>query len=202
MKCSVQGPFVLVHNRAVSEQLFSTTFDIQDDDWSQIYTLPFKCTAEAKMRVFQFKLIHNILYTNHRLFKMKVVDSETCTFCHSKLETPVHLFYDCDVIYNLRRELICKIGKSFNVKFEDFSKKRMIFGFIMDWKGPHKSLLNHLVLMFKRYVYIEKCKNTQPHLKGLISFISNTKLIELNIAKLKNIEGLHYKKWTPVEKLF
>ena len=77
-----------------------------------------------------------------------------------------------------------------------------MFGFIMDWKGPHKLLLNHLVLMFKRYVYIEKCKNTQPSLRGLISFISKTRLIELNIAKQRHIEGLHYKKWNPVEKIF
>ena len=39
-------------------------------------------------------------------------------------------------------------------------------------------------------------------LSGLTSFISNTKYIELNIAKQK--EGMHYinKKWSPVEKVF
>ena len=57
--------------RPVCEQLFSSTFDIQENDWSQIYTLPFRCIIEVKMRVFQFKLSHNILYTNDRLYKMK-----------------------------------------------------------------------------------------------------------------------------------
>ena len=79
-----------------------------------------------------------------------------------------------------------KIGERFNVKFEDLTRKRLMFGFIKDWKGPSKLLLNHLILMFKRYIYTQKCKNTTPCLTGLISFIQNTKDIELNIAKKKN----------------
>ena len=188
--------------RPVCEQLFSSTFDIQENDWSQIYILPFKCTIEVKMRVFQFKLSHNILYTNNRLYKMKLVESEMCTFCNSTLETPVHLFYDCDVASKLRQELVDNIGTKFKVKFEDLSKKRIMFGFIKDWKGPNMMLLNHLLLMFKRYIYIQKCKNAKPCLSGLMSFISNTKYIELNIAKQKKIEGMHYTKWSPVEELF
>ena len=131
---------------------------------------------------------------------MKVVDSEMCTFCNSTLQTRAHLFCDCDVASNkLRQDFFYKICKQFNVKFEDFTIKRIMFGFIKDWKGPNKMLLNHLVLFFKRYIYIQKCKNTKPCLSGLISFISNTKYIELNIAKQK--EGMHYinKKWSPVE---
>ena len=41
--------------RPVCEQLFSSTFDIQENEWSQIYILPFRCTIQVKMRVFQFK---------------------------------------------------------------------------------------------------------------------------------------------------
>ena len=74
--------------RPVCEQLFSSTFDIQENDWSQIYTLPFRCTLEVKIRVFQFKLSHNILYTNDRLYKMKLVNSEMCTFCKLKEKLP------------------------------------------------------------------------------------------------------------------
>ena len=39
-------------------------------------------------------------------------------------------------------------------------------------------------------------------LTGLIFFIQNTKYIELNIAKQKKVEEIHYKKWFPVENLF
>ena len=39
---------------------------------STVYELPFKITIENKLRSFQFKLIHNVLPTNQRLWKMKV----------------------------------------------------------------------------------------------------------------------------------
>ena len=71
-----------------------------------------------------------------------------------------------------------------------------MFGFIKDWKGPTKLLLNNLILIFKRYIYTKKFVFT-----GFISFIQNTKYIELNIAKQKKIEEIHYKKWFHVENL-
>ena len=64
------------------------TFGVQEDEWSQIYLMPFKCTIEVKMRVFQFKVSHKILFTNDRLYKIKVTDSLTCTFCQAEIEIP------------------------------------------------------------------------------------------------------------------
>ena len=40
-----------------------------------VYELPFKITIENKLRSFQFKLIHNILPTNQRLWKINVKSS-------------------------------------------------------------------------------------------------------------------------------
>ena len=42
---------------------------------SAVYELPFKITIENKLRSFQFKLIHNILPTNQRLWKINVKSS-------------------------------------------------------------------------------------------------------------------------------
>ena len=53
-------------HRPVCEPLFSTQYGIQEEEWPQMYLLPFHCTNEVKLRVFQFKILHNILYTNER----------------------------------------------------------------------------------------------------------------------------------------
>ena len=37
----------------------------------KIYSLPFCVKYEVKLSVFQYKIIHNILYTNKLLYKMK-----------------------------------------------------------------------------------------------------------------------------------
>ena len=187
--------------KPVSETLFSSVYNLHEKDWQEIYVLPFKCTVEVKLRVFQFKLLHKILYTNDRLFKMKIVDSELCSLCKENLETPEHLFFYCDISSKLRQEFIDKFGIIFGVKFDDLTIKRIMLGFIQDWKGPHKMLLNHLLLIYKRYIYVQKRKSELLSFCGLKSFISHIKNIEFTIAYQKKIERIHYKKWSPLEKL-
>ena len=63
-----------------------------------VYELPFKITIENKLRSFQFKLIHNILPTNQRLWKMNVKSSPKCEQCDAPCETTSHLFYECPAV--------------------------------------------------------------------------------------------------------
>ena len=65
---------------------------------SAVYELPFKITIENKLRSFQFKLIHNILPTNQRLWKMNVKSSPKCKQCDAPCETISHIFYECPAI--------------------------------------------------------------------------------------------------------
>ena len=191
-----------IFSRPVCEHLFSNVYEIEESEWSQIYTLPFKCTIEVKLREFQFKILHNILYTNDRLYKMKIVSSNICSFCSSDIETPIHLFYECDITTKLRQEFVERLGDTFDLKLDDANKKRMMVGFIKDWKGPHVMLLNHLILMLKRYIYIQKCQNKTLDIEGLLSFISHVRFIENTIAKRSiKSQQIHYKKWSPLEDL-
>ena len=77
-----------------------------------------------------------------------------------------------------------------------------MFGFIKDWKGPHRPLLNHLIILLKRYIYIQRCKKSEVSLGGLIAFIGSVRYTELVIAKQKLKEDIHYRKWSPVENVF
>ena len=74
-----------------------------------------------------------------------------------------------------------------------------MLGFIKDWKGPNRTFLNHLVLLYKRYIYLQKMKEPTLALEGLLSFIRYIKNIELKIAKQNNRETFHYQKWSPIE---
>ena len=39
-------------------------------NWEEVYLTPLKITIESQLRVFQYKILNNILYLNNRLFKM------------------------------------------------------------------------------------------------------------------------------------
>ena len=56
-------------------------------DWATVYLLPQKTTIESRMRIFQYKILNNILYLNNRLHKFGYVESPLCSFCNSETET-------------------------------------------------------------------------------------------------------------------
>ena len=47
-----------------------------------IYSLSFRVTNEVKLSVSQYKIGHNILYTNKILHKMKTKKQPDCPYCH------------------------------------------------------------------------------------------------------------------------
>ena len=61
--------------------------NLQDINWQTVYMLPIFCTIDSHTRIFQYKILNNILYLNNRLFKMNIVNSELCSFCEAEPET-------------------------------------------------------------------------------------------------------------------
>ena len=53
-------------------------------------------TIDTNLRIFQYKLLNNVLYLNEKLFKFNIVFSPLCSFCNSEDETPIHLFHPCN----------------------------------------------------------------------------------------------------------
>ena len=54
---------------------------VSKENLSKIYLLPWRINEEIKLRMFQFKLIHNTVLTKDRLFKASIVQDDKCYFC-------------------------------------------------------------------------------------------------------------------------
>ena len=52
---------------------------------------------EVKLSMFQYKIVHNILYTNKILHRMKKKRQPDCPYCHGMSQTPLHLFVECSI---------------------------------------------------------------------------------------------------------
>ena len=61
-------------------------------NWENTYQLPFLCTTETKLRVFQFKFLHRRVATTDFVLKRK---TDSCSFCAGSPETLTHLFWHC-----------------------------------------------------------------------------------------------------------
>ena len=80
---------------------FSQKHNVRDECWPTIYTLASKLTIDSKMRIFQYKILNNILYFNKALYQMKIADSPFCTFCSQEDETIEHVFLSCEYFKRL-----------------------------------------------------------------------------------------------------
>ena len=68
--------------------------------------IPQMVTVESKLRIFQYKVLNNILYLNDRLYKMGIVQTPLCSLCKQEKETVIHLLCQCHVT----RQLWCSLS--------------------------------------------------------------------------------------------
>ena len=70
-----------------------TLYNISRKEVEKIFVQPKMCTLSSKLREFQFKLLHNILYTNHHLHRFRFHENGLCSFCKKFEETYQHVFF-------------------------------------------------------------------------------------------------------------
>ena len=66
--------------------------------------MPRIATFKTKIRIFQYKLLNNVVYLNKKLFHFGII-SQKCSFCKLYDETPQHIFNECTYAQNLWNQL-------------------------------------------------------------------------------------------------
>ena len=127
-------------------------------DWSKTYSLPFLCTQESKLRVFQFKLVHRRISTNRYLFKVGLSSSEQCTFCENTSESLLHLFWECPKTKIFLNEVIKWLGNFSCLSTKRFSPQ-LCLGFVDDTTAL---LLHHAFLIARYHIFWANQCTTTP----------------------------------------
>ena len=71
-------------------------FGLEIDE--HMWSIPSAVTKETRLRVLQWKILHNIYATNILLCKMKVRDGRMCSYCNDVVDYIEHFFFDCPKI--------------------------------------------------------------------------------------------------------
>ena len=138
------------YEKPTSQLYYERCFNKFDFDWKLIYLLPRMVTVDSILRVFQYKILNNILFVNKMLFKFRQVESTLCSFCKAEDETYIHLFYKCRKNSILWRQLQELFSSALNLP--NISPQSAIFSFLND-ALEHGPLINHILLIFKNYSY-------------------------------------------------
>ena len=110
-----------------SQKYFDRLFG-PDLKWEKIYTLPHLVTFDTNARFFQFKLSHNTLFLNSRLFHLNYSASSLCSLCQSVNGTPIHFFCECRVTVDLWNELTSFFTPS--IMLDPLTPKSAMLGFL------------------------------------------------------------------------
>ena len=96
---------------------------IEEENWIDIYNACFKIVQDNYLIWHQYKIIKRILGTRDYLTKINITDDPLCSFCKTSREKWYHLFYECNIIRDLWRNLQNWILNTlrFNVPLDKFT---------------------------------------------------------------------------------
>jgi len=170
--------------------------NIDEREWIQIRCMPWHTTIETRLRTFQYHIINRTLVTNKHLYQWHLVDSELCQFCNKYVESIEHIFVECEIVNRLKDTFFSLIGNYFQLNDIVQNPKCILFGI---GRSDNLKLLNHVLMIFKKYVYNCRCTNRKLEINGVISMIKTCNEIEFHLACSNGAQSLnkYNKKWQP-----
>ena len=152
-------------------------------EWKEIYNLPFKVLKDTKSREFQYKILHRYLTTNAFLHKIGLIASPLCTFCDAERESLEQLLIPCPFTNDFWLDFICWC-RNVNIALHGLSKIDKLFGI---WNREEDFLLlNHLLIVAKKYIYECRKNSTRPSSRVFCKTLAYVYQLESQVMKSNN----------------
>ena len=136
--------------KPTSQAYFEKIFAGNVLEWDKIYILPRIVTTDSRIRIFQYKILRNVLYLTKKLFEFNKINSLEYSFCKCEEETTIHLFHIRKKTQALWTKLTSHLNRHLNLPH--IRPQSAIFGFL-DISNKDYLIVNHLLLLFKYYIY-------------------------------------------------
>ena len=115
-------------------------------DWKAIYILPRIATVDTTSRVFQYKLLNNVLFLNKMLYQFGILPDSLCPFCSLEKEIPMHIFYSSNHTQIIWKRLTYCIQN--NLDLPSLKSQIAIVDFT-DSESENSIIINHLLIKVK-----------------------------------------------------
>ena len=149
----------------------------ENENWNQYFSMLYHTTDDAKLLNFHYKLFHRIIYTNSKLFKCKMIETELCTFCNEQKETLMHLFFDCCHVRTFLLQLFEEISVKCNIHYLMTPDTWILNKFT---GSPIEiDCLTICAILAKYYIYCCKIKKCMPNITSFKQRIKVYSSIEL-----------------------
>ena len=117
-----------------------------DINWTQIYKLPYKCTAATKLHALQYRILHRYIPTHRFLYTRGVTDSDDCPKC-SCSDTLEYFFLGCSEVTLLWRYVKKILNNSGGKEQISLNTTSVIFGI-----SEGTTAQNCIILLAKQFI--------------------------------------------------
>ena len=130
-------------------------------NWPEVYMIPQNVTIETSIRVFQYKLLNNIIYINKRISKFDPAVNPPCSLCSQAPEDVAHLFCHCQKTHHLWELLRSMLHK--HITLADLDPTPAVVG---KWciENNNNLIVNHINLIFKKFYHDNRSNHSRIHI--------------------------------------
>ena len=91
---SMESCYILIlgnYKKPTSQRYFEAFFESSTIDWKDIHLLECKTTINTKHRLFQYKILNNVVSLNKFLFKFRKVECPLCVVSQQRKQLFIYL---------------------------------------------------------------------------------------------------------------
>lgn len=148
--------------QVTSQRKWNLSFPVDDeslhDYWAAIYKRPYKNARDTKLQAFQFRIIHRTLPCNKFLSNIRILPTDSCTFCHST-DTIEHFLFHCPQTKAFWENLCTWFDREVDIQLT-VSTRALLFGISDD--APNARVVNFL-LLFVKFIFTGRSFSTRAH---------------------------------------
>ena len=164
------------------------------------FNLAFSSTKETKLIMFQYKILYDIVFTEEKLFRANIANSDLCYLCLETKQDLKHMLVSCQFVSEFWEAFLYWYKSHVSIGLE-LSTINILYGIIGN--NHLNKLTNHLLLLAKYYIYCCSITEEPLLLSVYLTIVVNKAEIEKQIAVSVNSPQYYYNKWKPlIEKKF
>jgi hypothetical protein len=180
---------VIVTSIGKRETEFPLLKKVDSEFWANLFNRVNKYTFQTKLQSFQYRIIHNYINCNKRLYDWRILSSPVCTYCR-KEDDIIHFFLKCENVRNFWKALL-KVWNRIEEPFIDLGREdlfeNIIFGFNLTEEIYY--LLNFIIIQAKWFIYKRRLfVNNDCCIFDFLVELKYNLSIEIFVMKNKNLE--------------
>ena len=165
------------------------------DQISKRFNLAFSITIETKLTMFQYKILHDIVFTESKLFKAKLATRDLCYLCLKTKQDLKHMLVSCPVVSEFWKTFLERYETLTATKLE-LSTMKILHGII---ENDHFCrLTNYLLLIAKYYMHCCSINKEPVYFCTYLTIVISKAEIEKQISTRTNSNEHYYNKWKPL----